>query len=215
MKLPEVKVIARWIDRLIAILWVGNLAWVTWQLGGVMPATMVVGLPWAFGLAGWVVLRWWVIAPTGAPRGWWIPLPLLAWVTCHMLGLAELPSRGWLHGWHVWSGLAAYWLGLHLARDRKLWPLVMAGVGVITLGIAGAAVYQRMGDATWLPLGRIQVEHYQGRSAGTFGYPNAMAAWMAIALPVINSCKKTTGVICRSFLKTVDWRDRPTRGSSH
>ncbi len=184
MKLPEVKVIARWIDRLIAILWVGNLAWVTWQLGGVMPATMVVGLPWASGLAGWVALRWWVIAPTGAPRGWWIPLPLLAWVTCHMLGLAELPSRGWLHGWHVWSGLAAYWLGLHLARDRKLWPMVMTGVGVITLGIAGAAVYQRMGDATWLPLGRIQVEQYRGRSAGTFGYPNAMAAWMAIVLPV-------------------------------
>lgn len=183
MELPEVKVIARWMDRLIAVLWVGNLAWVTWQLGGVLPGTMVVGLPWAFGVAGWVALRWWVIAPTGAPRGWWVPLPLLAWVTGHMLGLAELPSRGWLHGWHMWSGLAAYWVGLHLARERPLWRLTMGGIGIVAAGVVSAAIYQRWGDATWLPLGRNQVDQFLGRSAGTFGYPNAMAVWLAMILP--------------------------------
>lgn len=184
MQLPEAKVIARWIDRLIALLWVSNLAWVTWQLGGVLPGTMVVGIPWAFGLAGWVALRWWVIEPTGAPGGWWYPLPLLAWVGGHMLGLAELPGKAWLHGWHGWSGLAAFWVGLHVARDRELWRLTLAGVGMVALGVVAAAIYQRGIDAAWLPMERTQADQFLGRSAGTFGYPNAMAAWLAMVLPI-------------------------------
>ena len=183
MVLPEVKEIARWIDRMIVLLGVGSLAWVTWQLGGVLPCTMGVGLLGLFGAAGWVVLRWWVIDATGAPPGWWYPLPLLAWVSCHMLGLAELPSRGWLHGWHMWSGLPAFWIGLHVARDARLWRWTLVGVGVITLVVFGAAVFQRVGDATWLPLGRGQVAQYLGRSAGTFGNPNTMAAWLVVVLP--------------------------------
>lgn len=176
--------IARWVDGTIAVMGVAALAWVTWQLGGFLPGTMVVGLPGMFAVAGLVALRWWVVAPTGAPVGWWYPLPLLGWVTGHMLGLAELPSRGWLQGWHLWSGLAAYWLGLHLARDPRLWRLTLAGVGGVALGVGGAAIYQQVGDPGWLPLGREQAAHYLGRSAGTFGNPNNMAAWMAIVLAV-------------------------------
>lgn len=184
MELPDAKVIARWTDRMIVVFTIGCLAWVTWQLGGFVPSTMVVGLPAMSGVAGLVALRWWVIAPTGPPTGWWYPLPLLAWVSCHMLGLAELPSRGWLHGWHLWSGLGAFWAGLHLARNQKLWRGTMAGVGVIALGVVAAAIYQRTGDASWLPLGREQVAQYLGRSAGTFGNPNTMAAWLAVILPI-------------------------------
>jgi hypothetical protein len=184
MFLPEARVVARGMDLLIAALWVGNLAWVTWQLAGALPGTMVVALPWAFGLAGMVALRWWVIHATGAPRGWWYPLPLMAWVSVHMGGLAELPSRGQLHGWHVWSGVTAFWVGLHLARDARIWRGVLAGVGVIALGVVGAAIYQRIGDPAWLPLGRDQARQYLSRSAGTLGNPNTMAAWLALVLPL-------------------------------
>jgi len=173
---------ARWWDRTIAVLWVGNLAWVTWQLGGFVPGPMTLGLPVAFLTAAMVLLRWWVIVPEGAPKGWWYPLPFLAWVTVHMAGLAELPSRGWLHGWHLWSGAAAYWTALHLVRRPSVGRATLAGVGVVALGVVVAGIYQRAVDPTWLPLGREQVGSYLGRSAGTFGNPNHAAAWLAMVL---------------------------------
>ncbi len=182
--MPEVKVIARWWDRVMALLFVVNLAWVTWQLGGFVPGPMVVALPLVFILAAMAALRWWLIAPSGAPVGWWYPVPFLGWVAVHMAGLAELPSRGWLHGWHLWSALAAYWVALHLVRRPQLWRAMWAAIGVVALGVVIAGVYQRLGDATWLPLGREQVRQFLGRSSGTFGNPNNAAAWLALVLPV-------------------------------
>lgn len=176
--------VARWWDRVIAFLWVANLGWVTWQLGGFVPGPMMVGLPVAFVISSMVILRWWVIVPQGAPKGWWYPLPFLGWVSVHMLGLAELPSRAWLHGWHLWSGLAAYWVGLHLMRRPSVWRPALAGVGCVALGVVTAGIYQRIGDPTWLPLDREQVGQYLRRSAGTFGNPNNAAAWLAMVLPV-------------------------------
>ena len=46
------------------------------------------------------------------------------------------------------------------------------------------ALYQRIVDPTWLPMGRDQSIYYLKKSSGPFGNPNNFAAWLAVVLPL-------------------------------
>lgn len=176
--------IATRVDQLIAVLLVGNLGWVTWHLGGFMPGPLAVAYSMMLLALALVVLRWSVIDPMGWPAMWWLPVPMLIWVGLHVGGLAEVPGRAILHGLHVGWGAAAFWVGLHLARGGAVRPILGYGVGGVILGAVGLAVYQRVGDPSWLPMAREQSKYYLGRSSGPFGNPNNFAAWLAVMLPI-------------------------------
>lgn len=173
------------IDQLIAVLVVGNLGWVTWHLGGFLIEGMAVAYPVMLLTLVLVVLRWSVIDPTGWPVMWWLPLPMLVWVIIHVSGLAEVPGRAMLHGLHVGWGAGAFWVGLQMGRCRAARPILGYGVCGIILTAVGIAVYQRVGDSSWLPLDREQSKYFLGRSSGPFGSPNNFAAWLAVLLPLV------------------------------
>ena len=173
-----------WIDRVVAIFLVLNLAWTTWHLGGVLAKPMAVSFAVLMVTLAIVVVRWTMVEPTGCPRGWWWPLPMLVYAGVHLKWVAIAPGRAWLDGLH-WGWMAAAWMiGLHVMRVKSARQIVWGGGAAITLGLVLLASYQRLGHAEWLPTGRFQVETFWTRSGGAFGVPNSLAAWMILVLPV-------------------------------
>ncbi|WP_221030348.1 O-antigen ligase family protein [Actomonas aquatica] len=175
--------VGAWLDRLITGLYLGVLAWVVWNLGGVMARPMGAGFAGAMAVVVLVWLRWLVLDATGLPRGWWWPLPMLAYAGLHVGGLSATPGRAVMDALlGVW-GVAGWWGALHLVRFKETRRWLWLGVGLITVVMGLLAFYQRAVDPTWLPLDRIQSKQYQERSSGPFGVPNNMAAWMLMVLP--------------------------------
>lgn len=170
-------------DDGIAWVTVAVLGWTTWHLGGALGATMADVFPVWCGLLGLVLLRWSFVAPTGLPPGWWWPLPFLAYVFWQVREHAPLPGRAWLDGLQ-WGWMAiAFWIGLQVAGSPGPRRIVTTGVAIITLVAAAAAIYQRVFDPSWLPMGRVQGQYFLQRSSGVFGPPNTLAAWMLLVLP--------------------------------
>ncbi len=95
-----------------------------------------------------------------------------------------MPGRAQLQALLVLHGSIAYWMGLHLAQTRCAKTLLYGMVAATVLVGAGAAIYQRVTDPTWLPMGREQWIYYLTRSSGFFGNPNNFAAWLALVLPL-------------------------------
>ncbi len=174
---------ARWLDRVIAMLYVGTLGWVVWHFGGAAARPMALGFALAMAAVGLVWCRWWAVEPTGLPTGWWWPLPMLAYAGWHALSLSATPGRAMMETLHGAWGLAGYWIALHLVRLKEPRRWLFAGVGVLTLLLAGVAFYQRAVDAAWLPMGRTQAPQYLERSAGLLGSPNTLAAWLLLVIP--------------------------------
>ncbi len=165
------------------MLFVGTLAWVAWHLGGVMGESMARGFLAAMAVVPLVWLRWLAVKPTGLPRGWWWPLPMLVYAAWHARSLSATPGRATMEAlFGVW-GVAGFWVALHVVRIKEARRWVLIGVSLLTLVMAAAAFYQRVVDNLWLPMGRTQVEHYLTRSSGTFGNPNNLAAWMLLVIP--------------------------------
>lgn len=182
-----------WIDRVVAVVLVLNLAWTTWHLGGVLAKPMAVSFAVMMVTLALVVLRWTVVEPTGCPRGWWWPLPMLVFLGLHLRWVAIAPGRAWLDGLH-WLWMAAGWLiGLHVMRVKSARKIVWGGAAAITLGLVLLAIYQRLGHADWLPDGRIQVESFLTRSGGAFGVPNSLGAWLVLVLPVAGALTWSRG----------------------
>ena len=175
--------LARTIDRVIAGLFVGTLAWVTWHLGGAMGQSMAWGFAVAMLALPLLWLRWLVWCPCGVPRGWWWPLPMLAYVGWHVVSLSATPGRAAMEGLHGLWMLLGFWIALHVVRLKEARTWVFIGVGAITLVAVALAFYQRAVDPAWLPMGRRQVAQYLSRSGGPFGAPNNFAAWLVLILP--------------------------------
>ncbi len=168
---------------MIAGLLVATLGWVTWHLGGVMGESMGVGFALAMMMVPLVWARWLWLEPTGLPRGWWWPLPMVAYMGWHAWSLSATPGRATMEALHGLWGLAGYWVALHVVRLKEPRRWVGAGVGGLTLLLAVMAFYQRVVDPTWLPMGRVQGIYFQTRSSGLFGVPNTLAAWMLVVIP--------------------------------
>ena len=151
MVTPPTSKLADRIDQLIAGLAVGNLAWITWHLGGYLSGPMATAFPVLMATLALVVLRWLVIDPIGMPRLWWLPLPFILWVGVHMGGVAEVPGRALLHGLHIIGGAASFWIGLHVARSAGARRILNVGVGGMVLGAMIMAFYQIFID----PAGRV------------------------------------------------------------
>ncbi|MCF3648403.1 O-antigen ligase family protein [Synoicihabitans lomoniglobus] len=172
-----------WIDRLVAVALILNLGWITWHLGGYLAGSMAISFPVLMTTLAVAVARWTLLEPTALPRGWWWPLPMLAYVALHMGGLAQVPGRAWLDGLLWFWMAAAYWCGLQVAREPMARRICGVGVAALTVLVAALAIYQRVVDPAWLPMGRRQAPQFLARSGGAFGVPNTMAAWMLIVLP--------------------------------
>ena len=175
--------LARLIDRLIAGGFVGCLGWVTWHLGGAMGNTMAWGFIAALAALPLLAVRWLVLCPTGLPRGWWWPLPMLVYAGWHAVSLSETPGRSAMDALHGLWMTVGFWIALHCVRlkESRIW--VMIGVGLISVVAVALAFYQRVVDPAWLPMGRTQAPQYLNRSGGPFGVPNNFAAWLILILP--------------------------------
>lgn len=162
----------------------GNLGWTTWCLGGYRPETQAVSGPLllltlaaAWGQRAWSGRPAW---PGIAELVW--PLPFLVYAALQTVLVSPVPWLGWLD-WGLWLHLfAAYWLGLDLLRRPAARPILWGGVALIGAGAVALAVYQRVVDPGWLPLGRRQAAQYLMRSGGPFGIPNSFAAFLLLVL---------------------------------
>ncbi len=163
-----------------------TLTWTTLCLGGYFAETMVV-TSWAmFSLAALGGGLGWVQAGRGPlefNRAVLLPLPFLLYALASVLWIAParwLAWREWLLWLQMWLAFA---LALHFGRGRGPTRFIIGTFAVLGLAGAAMAAYQRYGDGTWLMLGRTQAQQYSGRSGGMFGYPNALAALMALMIP--------------------------------
>jgi len=169
-----------------AALVVVNLAWTTLCLGGFRPETMIVtSVLNALLLTAHLVGR--AFAPSGGgrafhPAGWYL-LPFLVYAAANVIWVTPVP---WL-GWRDWLGwvqmILVFWVVLNDVRARTSRTLVFGGL-VAVGGIAVTmACYQRFVKPDWLMLGRVQVDQFIGRSSGSFGIPNSLAALLLLLIP--------------------------------
>src|SRR5690606_31732930 len=176
-------------DALLASAVVVNLGWTTWCLGGYRPETMAVSAPL---LLLTLTCAWLRRLAVGGPRfPWWVwawPLPFLGYGLLNACLISPVPWLGWLD-WSLWLHLfAAYWVGLELSGSRLAPRILAVSVAVISAAAVGLAVYQRLCDPAWLPMGRRQVPQYLTRSGGPFGIPNSFAAFLLLTIAPILAC---------------------------
>ncbi|MEO6874797.1 MAG: O-antigen ligase family protein [Opitutaceae bacterium] len=175
-------------EWLSAALIVANLSWTTLCLGGYRPETMVVtsalnGLLLAVHLVG----RAW--AGDGNvrrfhPAGWWL-LPFLAYALVNVGWVTPVPWLGW-RDWLGWAQMILiFWVVLNDVRATSTRTVVFGGL----VAVAGVAVvlaaYQRFLNPAWLMLGRTQADQFIGRSSGSFGIPNSLAALLLLLIPAL------------------------------
>ena len=159
-----------------------TLAWTVACLGGYRPETLLVTGP---GVASLLVLH--LLSP--APRSRTHPIVLL---TLPFLGYAALNAAfitpvAWV-GWQDvfnWALMAAvFWVvATGIASDGpRRWAL--GTVIAVAAASCLAGCFQHWVRPNWLMLHRAQAEQFIGRSSGTFGIPNSLAALCLLVLPV-------------------------------
>lgn len=177
-------------EWLLAALLVANLAWTTLCLGGFRAETMVVtsalnGLLLASHLArralapGDGVRRW-------HPAGWWL-LPFLAYAAANVLWVSPVPWLGW-RDWLGWAQMiTVFWVVLNDARARAVRTALFGALVAVAFVAVAMACYQRFVKPDWLMLGRVQVDQFVGRSSGSFGIPNSLAALLLLLVPPLGA----------------------------
>ena len=169
---------------------VANLAWTTLCLGGFRPETMIVtsalnALLLAAHLAGRA------LAPAGNgrpfhPAGWWL-LPFLAYAAANVLWVTPVPWLGW-RDWLGWAQMILiFWVVLNDVRARLPRTVVFGGLVAVAFVAVLLACYQRFVRPDWMMLGRTQVEQFIGRSSGSFGIPNSLAALLLLLIPALGA----------------------------
>jgi O-antigen ligase len=172
----------------IAALVVGNLAWTTLCLGGYRPETMVVTSALnALLLAVHFARRGLARAGGGRafhPAGWAL-LPFLAYAAANVCWLTPVPWLGW-RDWLGWAQMVlVFWVVLNDVRTRSTRTLVFGGLVAVAWVAVVMACYQRFVQPDWLMMGRVQVEQFIGRTSGSFGIPNSLAALLLLLFPVL------------------------------
>ncbi len=167
-----------------------NLAWTTLCLGGFRPETMIVTSALnALLLAAHFSGR--ALAPVGKgwrfhPAGWWL-LPFLAYAAANVLWVTPVPWLGW-RDWLGWAQMILiFWVVLNDVRARQTRTVVLGGLVAVAFAAVMLACYQRFVRPDWMMLGRTQVEQFIGRSSGSFGIPNSLAALLLLLIPALGA----------------------------
>ncbi len=167
------------------LLLLGNFAWTTLCLGGFRPETMLVtsglnALLLAVHFAGRALSRGPV--PRFHWAGWWL-LPFLAYALVNVVWITPVPWLGW-RDWLGWAQLAAvFWVVLNGIRSARARTWLFSGVVAVAYVTVVMACYQRFVKPDWLMLGRTQADQFVGRSSGSFGIPNSLAAFLLLLIP--------------------------------
>lgn len=174
------------LDWIVAVLLSASVVWTTLGLGGYRPETreapaVVTGLLLALVLARRASAR---ESRPWHPAGWW-PLPFLVYAAANVRWVSPVPWLGWAD-WIGWALPAAVcWIALNGLNGDGPRRCVHGAVAAVAAVSVGMAVYQRLVDPDWLMLGRTQSGQYTGRSSGSFGIPNSLAALLVLLLPVM------------------------------
>ena len=175
------------LDWVITITAVIILGYNIWHLGGYHPSAQMVS-SWMTG--GLLVLHglWGLsrqndgirINPLGL-----VFLPFLIYLYVSYLFLTPVPwlaKRELLMGC---QGMVVFWVVLHnLRRKECIWFFLIALVALAFISVF-IAYYQYLSQSDWLPMGRKQVDTYDGRASGTFGIPNSLAALLISIIPLL------------------------------
>lgn len=180
-----------------AALLVINLVWTTLCLGGFVAQAMVV----TSALGGALIVVHLleraarasrrapdtnITLPALHPAGWLL-LPFPAYAAMNVVWVSPVPWLGWMD-WLAWAQIAAvFWVGLNGIRSRA--PRLFLFYSLVGLGCALVvlASYQRFVAPDWLMLGRTQATQFLGRSSGSFGSPNSLAAFLLLLLPALGA----------------------------
>lgn len=166
---------------------VGNLGWTTLCLGGYRPETLRITSA-LNGLLLVVHLLGRALGGDGSrrshPAGWWL-LPFLAYAAGNVLWLTPVPWLGWWD-WLGWAQLIlVFWVVLNGVRATATRTVLLGGLVAVASVAAALACYQRFVRPDWLMLGRTQADQFIGRSSGSFGIPNSLAALLLLLLPLL------------------------------
>jgi O-antigen ligase len=168
-----------------AALIVANLAWTTLFFGGYLPGTIVVTSA-LNGLLLAVHLSSRAFASEGTrgfhPAGGWL-LPFLLYAVINVGWITPVPWLGW-RDWLGWAQLLlVFWVVLNGVRATATRTLLLGGLVAVAFGSVLLACYQRFVQPDWLMLGRTQAAQFLGRSSGSFGLPNSLAALLLLLIP--------------------------------
>ena len=173
---------AGWEWGLVAVL-VVNLFWTTLCLGGFLAETVAVTTV----LNGMLLMLFLLERMLGArsrlhrASGWL--LPFLCYAAVNAAWITPVPWLGW-RDWLNWAQIVLVFVvvlnGVRTPRARAF--LFMALVVLASIEVL-LAIYQRYENHEWLMLGRTQAVQFMGRSSGSFGAPNSLAAFLILLIP--------------------------------
>lgn len=161
-----------------------NLGWTTLCLGGYRPETMV----FTSAVNGLLLTLHLIESALGSRRSHpagWLLLPFLVYAA---LNVWLVTPVGWL-GWRDWLGwaqmIAVFWVVINGVRLPAARTALLSALVAVAVGSASLGFYQRFVSADWLMMGRTQAEQFIGRSSGSFGIPNSLAALLLLVLPAL------------------------------
>ena len=171
---------------LLAALVLINLSWTTLGLGGFLAQTMVV----TSALNGLLLAVHFLVRAcdrTSSPLhpASWLFFPFLGYGLISVLWITPVRWLGWMD-WLGWGQMIlVFWVVINGVRARAIRQMLFVGLVAIGAILVLLAAYQRFRAPDWLMLGRLQVPQFIGRSSGSFGLPNALAAYLVLILPPV------------------------------
>lgn len=173
---------AGWEWGLVALV-VGNVYWTTLCLGGFLAETMVVTAALNGALLMLFILERLVRGGHPLHRASFWLWPFLIYAAVNAAWITPVPWLGW-KDWLNWAQLVLVFVvvlnGVRTTRARGFVFQAVVALGVIEVLLA---LYQRYHQPEWLMLGRVQAAQFIGRSSGSFGSPNSLAAFLVLLIP--------------------------------
>ena len=160
-----------------------TLGWTVACLGGYRPETLLVT---GLGIIALVLVH--CLAPSPRSRVDTVvllALPFLGYAALNACFLSPVPWLGW-QDWFNWALMAAvFWVAATgiVSDGPRRWGLAI--LGAITAASSLLGCYQHWVRPDWMMLHRVQSEQFIGRSSGSFGIPNSLAALCALVMPAI------------------------------
>jgi O-antigen ligase len=176
----------QWLEWTLVGLLGGNLTWTTLCLGGYRPETMLItSLLTALTLVVHLAARCRAdIHHQFHPVGW-LFLPFLLYAAANVYWITPVGWLGW-HDWILWANLTVtFWVVLNDITQRRTRITLLACLGGLAFVATLLAAYQKFVQPDWLMLGRVQSDQFIGRSSGSFGIPNSLAAFYLLIIPAI------------------------------
>jgi O-antigen ligase len=194
-----------WLQVGLVLLTIG---WTTLCLGGFLAETMVItsacnGTLLAVHFFARALTRGEPHSAGGSsrcfhPAGWWL-LPFLLFAAVNVQFITPVTWLGWMD-WLAWAQLTlVFWVVLNGVRSDAARLTLLAGIVAIGIAQVVLAAYQSFIAHDWLMLGREQAAQFYGRSSGSFGSPNSLAAYFILILPILGvlTCRPGASAVQR------------------